>query len=519
MLSVSNSYKKAIKADTELAWPDAEFGFVPPGATEGSSVTVSLQAEQLSYPVQVNNKVYNMSDFWATGEINRIVLDGTRKMPDRPPNLDQEIGFLSRAFSGANGVFNQIPSITYTLDRPYDLIGTQVYFDEPCNEYAFKLTVTFKSGAATLLSGTYSNDGPVFTLDAPLNNVTSIVITITAWNLPYRMAKVPTVIPGQIRYLKDKLISAHLIERIAPFDSAMSFPQVKLTFDNQDRAFDIVNPTGLVAFLRQRMYIESVISIATGDGKSESVSIGSFLLYSWPDNSEDETATFICAPSMAFLNGYYENTGRGQQTIAQAAALIFSDEEYYIPAKLSVVMVNQYIGDNVPLRDAMGQLAVAAGGYFKCERDGSYTLIEWTKGVQSASDTLTYDEIWERPGIRQSPKVSKVNVKYYVWNATQKQLVEHSHIRSLDPDDGELKEVTSMFISSSMSAEQVADKALDYYGRRLSYDVKYRGDMSLEQGDTLSVETDYGNSAVLITENIISFGNTHLDGSAKGVGI
>jgi hypothetical protein len=519
-ITTSAAYKTAIKADTEETALKAEFGFITPGAVEGATLSGSAQADA-SRLSQVKNTNYEMGAKWGTGELNQFVLNGTMKLISKNDPA-QKIGFISNTFSDDNGQFaDPHPYVDYILDAPYDLIGVMAFFDDKIGDYATNVTVTYFNSAGTqVLTQTFSNTETIRRFNMPAIGVKRIRITINSWSRPRRMVRIPTILPGQIYQLGQFAFGFEFSEEIKPFEPSITFPEFTVTFDNSSKEFDIVNPQGLMSYLRRKMKIDTKIGIRLADGSFEYISTGNYYVYAWPENSQEDSAQFTCRPSMAFINTYYVNAGRGTQTVAQACAIIFagSSEAYTIESGLESIVVNQYIGENVPLVNAMGQLAIAAAAYWKIDRDGTYHLKKWQNAAPA--NTVDYDNAWSKPSIQQGKKITSVNVKYYTWDSTNEQLKDNDNIVSQTTNDGDMKEIQSCFIPTKVQADAVATAALNYYSNRLSYSQNYRGDMSMEVGDYISVENDYGESKILILSHELSWDEANkLNGELKGLGV
>lgn len=515
-INTSAAYKIAAKADTETTRFEAEFGFIPAGAVEGSAVT-SADQHVLSRIAQMRDGSSEML-LYSTVEPNSWLLDGSRTIID-PSDSTQQIGLISNSVCDVNGVFSVPVPITNTLNTSYDLIGVTLFFGE--FEWTTSVTVQYYNASNTLInSSTFSNDRRIMPIEFPQVGVKKIVANINSWNVPQRHAKACEILPGEIFIFDpDNTFSFEFTENIKPFDTALEFPQFTVKFDNSDKKFDVVNPSGLLAYLRQLMQVFSKIGLMTTS--YEYISTGDFFVYSWPDTSQEDTAQLVCKPLMAFKNNIvYVNAGRSTQTVATAASVIFGlagITNYTVHSSLQSISVNQYIGDNVPLISALGQLAVAAGGYWKFNRDGSYSLLPIA--VSAPSNSVDYDGMWLKPVIEQTKKITQVNVKYYTWNSTDARLDEINNIVSAVTNDGTAaSDIASCFVPSSARANAIGSLALSYYAMRLSQSVNYRGDMSIESGDTVTVENDYGDSNVFITSNTLAWdADNKLAGSFKGV--
>jgi len=519
-ISTSTGYKTAIKADTELTRLESEFGFYPTGSIENAVVS-SNDASSVSRLSQLKDGVKQTKKF-ASAELNRWILNGTFEFIDTDDS-SMQVGDWSEIISGTDRTFSDPkPAYTYTLNTSYDIVGVTLFFDSAGNEWATNITIAYYNSSETLIeSETFTNDSTVMAVEMPATGVKKIVATINEWCLPGRHVKCCEILPGEtFLFTPDNTFSFEFHEIIQPFETSLETPYFTIEFDNSEKKFDIVNPSGLVSYLRQKMQMLSKIGLDV-DSVFEYISTGNFYLYEWPDEAQNDTAKFTCRPEMAFKSSvYYVAPDTGTQTVATAASIIFTTAgitSYTVDSTLQDITVNQYIGENVPLLNAMGQLAIAAGGYWKFNRDGSYSLLP-IEILADSTDTIDYDNMWEKPDITQEKKYTSVNVKYYT--VVSESFNEHNSKVTATTDDGETaSDITSCFIPSAARAIAIGNLALEYYAMRLSYSVDYRGDMSMEAGDVLSIENDYGTSDMLVLEHDIKWDTgDKLTASFTGIG-
>lgn len=518
MIAASKAYQAAICADSEKDLFEAQLNFCPLGSVEGGTVLASPESAA-SRLEQVRSGAANMSARWATCEIDRLQLDGSFALidDDKP---DQQVGFFSAAFSGADGRFASPPYLEYTLDKAYTLPSVSIHFDAPGAEWATALQIEyFDAAGKSMLRKTIANDS-VFCIDEwPPDGVKRFKIALLRWNMPFRMAKVAQVLPGQLfLFTPENVYDFSYSECIQPFETALTLPEFKLTFDNADKKFDIVNPKGIMSFLRQKMKLSAKMGIQV-NGVDELISMGDFYIASWPDEAQDETASLTCRPSMTFESRSYEAPGTGLQTAYQAALRIFADvsEPVTVDPALSSIRVNEYIGEDVPRDNAMGQLAVACCAYWKFSRNQGYVLTPWQPAA--AWREINYDDAWSKPTITQGTRCTSVSVKYFMYDEDKEQLQGTEVVAALEPDDGERKTITSSFIADADRAQAVAQAALAYYNLRLKHSVSYRGDMTIEAGDTVKIENDYAKSDVCVLSHELTFDDNKISGTIKGVGL
>lgn len=515
MIQVSDKYKENINADTELMECRAELSFVPPGADNGAEISSSQEAD-LSFKDQAANGDFNMAAKWGSLEPGRIVLDGSISF--QSSQNPRQYGFWSKQICGADGVFAEKPVIEYTMTASYDIIGVSIAFDDLGGEYATELEIAYYDADNKLLhSKAFENDSVLFYGEQKQKGLKKIKITIGKWNVPKRMCKICQIVPGTILSFETEGIHGfESTEVITPFASSVTFPEYSLTIDNSDSDFNIVNPDGLVAYIRQQMVTVPKLCLISGE-RTDVVQMGKFYLYSWPQNDNADEVKITCRPSLAFVSDNYSLTEKTLQTVEQACEHIFADinEKINIDDELKEVQVNTFIGKEISKLDAMAQLAIACCGYWKFERNGDISLKNCI--IPDVTNDVDYDKMWSKPSIEQGKTYATCTTKYYTVSSGK---LVGTDVKIENGDVGEnLNLPNSYFICSEAQAQQVAYKALAFENYRLTHKADYRGDPSIEAGDSVFIENDFKKSKVFVLKHLITFNSSGLTGSISGVGV
>ena len=527
-MNVSDAYIVAINEPFEQVTYFADFGFVQPGAREGMTLGHSGFGRWGNRLAQLNNRVYTMGGKWASLEMNRSVLgQGWEYIQN---GTSRQVGEWSNALSSANGSFTIPPWLEMRLDMDYNTIGVHIFFDEPAQEWATRVRVSYFSSTNALIeSREFDNDSYDCSLDFLGRNVRRIRIEILSWNLPRRFAKVCQVIPGQIWIFRDhNMYSFSLTESISPF-SQVVVPETILTFPDEGQRFNIINPVGLSEFLREFMEMTSSLGLVTAAG-IEHINTGDFFLFSWPTNLDAGSHTFIGRPDMGFAGRDYIPHDHESEEIVHtftdtAQMAIRLAEQAAFKAPISINTGNFPLVDSstnsITLVGAISQFAIAAGGYIKFERDGTYSLNPLI--YPEPERTITYDNMWGKPSITQNTLLSGITIQYADTRPGHSGLVNEFY--PMNPDEpnapGQNITIQCRFIQSKAEADRVAMIALEFFGKRLAYSIPYRGDMSITPGMVVSVETDFGFQNVLILEHDTLFDNRRFLQSTRlrGVGI
>lgn len=532
MIETTQEYKKAIIASTRTNLFRARFEFVPPGAIEGATITTNGDAE-ISRPEQVNDDIEDMSAKWGTLEHNRWVLDGSVTAPSVMDDVN-EYGYWSAELSDRNGDFINKPYVQYNLDSDYDIIGLMLTFDRLGNEYPTQITIQYLDNTGAVVAARKFEKEEVFDrLTLRHLSVRAIRIIFDKWCLPYHRAKLVKILPGQIFIFDDdNTISFDFSESITPFSSSFDSPEFEIQFNNSDRAFDMLNPEGVFIYLNKKMKISSKLGTLLQNGRTEWINVGDYYLYNIPSDQQTETVKFVCRPLIALCeNIKYPTTLQDQTTVENVVKLIFETagiaDGYTIDDTLKNITVNGYCGDDVKIVDAFAMIATAAAGYWKINRNGSYSLLpiknitEKLKAV-AADVSLSYDNALQKPAIS-STKITSVKVSgnyfktqtfdgYQDWTGFDTTL-------TAAVDDGNSANISSAFISNMQRAQKIAEIALEFYQYALDYSLSYRGNPAIEAGDIAEVETDYGYFVSVILENILKYDNKDfLSSQVKGRG-
>lgn len=516
MIDTTTAYKNAIAADTELSTVEGSFRFIPDGAEEGAVASATDVRSQSDFD-QV--KTEGETSRFATLEPGRWRLDGTYEVYD--PSSGMKTGFMSASLCGSDGSFLTPPRLTYTMDGAYDIVGLTLFFDSA--EHATAVTVSYYDAEDTLIASESfaDNTEAVWKIDFPSLGVAVIAIDIDAWSEPYRFAKVGGILPGEsFLFAATNTISLEYSEHCAPFADEFETPELSITVDNSNHMFDIINPQGFMQYLRQMMRLTAMVGIwASG---WELIPMGDMHLYEWPSKQQSETASFTCKPFISFLNNeplMYQPTTTGTTTAADAAAFVFEQvglRKFSVDDSLADATVNAFWKYDDNLQTVMQHLAIAVRGWWKLDREGYCRLLPISETTVA---TIDYDAMYDAPEIEQTPKITRVNVIYWTYNPDDGGWDEHTLLVRAETDDGSQGEdITSAFIPDETTAQAVGEAALAYYAKRLKYGATYRGDPSLEAGDAVQVQNDYGLSNVLITEHTLTWdADNKLIGSFEGV--
>lgn len=515
MYSVSNAFKTAVYAQTRETKAKVEFELIDVDAYSDASVTVTAEAG-FSKKDQIINLTRDMSGKYATCENDYWLLDGSFTLPPKSTESGFEVGWWSSAISDSVGDFSvsQVCTIDFTVD--HSSIGVTIVFDQQANEYAKNFTVVVKdSGGSTLHTETVTNNTlSKYILEENLTDFRQIVITITKWATGYRRARITEVDFGIIQdYTDEEIISLNILEELDTLSNQVTANEVKLTLDNQNKAFNILNPTGIYPYLQRSQKLIPYLGVVITDTLTEYVRMGTYYLTEWASEEGTLTATFTARDVLDLLEqNTFAETSYTSKTIKYILEDILDDAgitDYVIDTDLGSITVSGTLPESSH-REAIQTAAIAGMAVVYSDRNGTLQIKQLT--TPASVDTVSYENVFAAPKIELDKLVNTVNVKY---GASTYTLVDTNK-----PADEQTLAVTvdNPLIDTLALAEDVADWVLAEFNKRFIYGINWRQNPALELGDIVTVEDDFSEDKTMrITRNEFKYAG-YLSGNTKGKG-
>lgn len=460
------------------------FGLLDVSA-KGNATPMQNGGGALSNPTQTLNEIYETSELRAGLELNAWILNGTNHAAEKDMSIE-EIGLWSN-LSDENGAFSGV-SMTYSFSAPVSTVGWTLYFDSKLFFYPTKIKITAKDASgADLWDATYEGTGHTQTINAPVQEYSSVTFEFLENSHPYTSVRLVEIDFGIYqRFNKDNIEKASIV--YGADIAADSFPskQLVFSFDNKEKAYNLLNPSGLYAYLQEGQEIAAEIII---DG--ESVDMGKFFFSNATASNSAITAS-ITASDIAYVldTDPFMGGSNATTTLSAAVAVVLSGVEIETSfngyGNRSVVLA---IPSGTSKREAIRLLAQAAMCTVWIDRDGVMQFNHMEGG--EAVSALTGDELYDFNGVTVTDVWDKVvlTVKND-FAGTQKEYTAGAGRNT--------KQVSNPCVASS-NGSAVASWLLTQYNRRKQYNVKNRGDLAVEIGDTINIEDAYkqnGNAVV-----------------------
>lgn len=323
----------------------------------------------------------------------------------------------------------KVPTLTILFDTVHSSAGLGLFFDSLSNTYCKTFEVTWYNGSTVLLKKSYYNEKvAAFNLEGAVENYNKIEIKFFSTNKPYSYVKLLEVNYGiEQEFTSDNIISANVLEEVDPSSGVLSINTLKFTLLNKDQQFNMLNPTGIYAYLQKRQLILAFSSLLLPDGIYEDVPMGTFYLSDWK-NSTGITASLEATDIIGLLDKttYYSSSFWTNEPLSNVIAHILNDAgniPYSIGAELNGEVVNGYI-PIMSHREALQHVLLVSRAILRVDRDGILRIIR--PDYNTIATTIDYNTIIGSPTIEQKPLVSSVNVKEhsYKLNGVSEQLHE-----------------------------------------------------------------------------------------------
>lgn len=347
-----NPYVDEIRTDALI-----EFELIDVDAAQTATATASIQPASFSSVYQTHNRITQNSMKLATLDRDLWKLDGSFSLPNHVDNL--ETGYFSSVLSDSSGNINLV--IQYTFPHLQDSDGFTLIFDTKAEEVADTFTLDTYNGATKTGSTTVTGNRDVFCfIPTQSEGYDKVVLTFTKTAKPYRRIRLTELVFGHLQQFKgNRIQQMRVIYECGLYMENMPASMLEFTIDNSDRAYNVLNPTGIYRFLQDGQGLNASVSV-----NGESVNLGRFYFETAKANDDNLTATVTAYDLLYRLDNSTYNKGRtGTWTVAEACADIIADAGVEIPlnidAELGARVIRRCIPQDTSHREALRMVAQA----------------------------------------------------------------------------------------------------------------------------------------------------------------
>lgn len=342
MKNVSELFKRAMR---DITVPRDVIAKIRFDITETAGDYTTTHSTNVGHFAQLFDEEDNCPN-WISLERGRLKLDGSMVIPSYSENY--QYGYISELISDENGIIN-IEIVIDFVDT-YSTSGLTFKFVEPVLDF----TITLDDVLHTTVT---NNQNLTYELESELT-YSKIKINVTKVN-PYRRVRISELYLGQIlEYEGNKIVDMDIINEMSLINDVVPSNELDVTLINEDRMFDLLNPTGVYKYLKDNQPMKPYMGVKVSDGIYEWTQLGKYFLSDW--NTDKQVASFEARCIIdQFENEEYRFGKIGTRSLYSMIDELFGDYPHEIDVSLNDITVNSYIGI-MTKRDAL-KLMLQAG--------------------------------------------------------------------------------------------------------------------------------------------------------------
>lgn len=425
MISTSIEFQNEVTTQTKARDMHAKavFRLVDVDAKDDCTAS-STSTSSISDPSLMIDDVEGITINYATCEPNRWLADGSfALLPDEPPY--ENMGWWSDLEGDLSDATSRefATEITNTFQCTVDqsTSGFTVLWDVTNGEFAEDFTIKYYDGTNTLIQtvNIVGNTDADFVDDTAVANWRKIELIIEKWSVGERIARIEEVIFGIVKtYSKEleNLIGLKVDRQLDVIAEDIVEGKLNFTIDNQDQAFNILNPTGIFQFLQKNQRIDAFLGVNTG-AIIEYVPMGKYYLDDWSTNENTLEASFDAVDWLERMRKqtYYKglNQTRSLYDLAIDVCTDFGLDatEYSIDTALQSITPTAFL----PIcnyKQALQYIAIAGQAVLYCDREGIVTIEQM--GNTNTGVTIDIQNAFEpSPKINLTDVLKRVDTKVY----------------------------------------------------------------------------------------------------------
>lgn len=453
---------------------------------------------------------------WASLERNFWSLDGTYGLA--PDNTDAvQTGWWSSVISGADGVFETPLWMQYDFGLPLSTLGWTLRFDDKTNQYPSEVQVEVLDAAGSVIETlTYTPDTAVQVFRHYVGDYYGVRFTFFRTSEPYRRVRLLETEFGITQdYNRNTIGMAEIIYGVTLDSSALPSRELVFTFDNADKAYNLLNPDGVYQYLQdgQRIAVQMVIG-------GEEVDMGEFYFTSADASKSAILPTITAHDRIYILDSMEFNNGRDEEVTFEAAIselLAGTGIPVWYGDGIAGRPVHMSIKTETKVRKAVQMLAQAARCSAYIDRN-SVLRFEDLAMKAEADGRITADELYDYSGVSISDRVHGVRLTVSDEFRIGKDGEPGRQVMYYSGDAERAIGYSNPCVADS-AGQAVCDWLFAVANMRKKYNVKNRCDPAVEIGDTLNIADAYGNREnAIVTGLSVTFGKS-LYAQTEAVGV
>lgn len=372
MYPVSNEFKNYLKEKYMPTWYRSRviLGAIHQVAQKSSAVQHDDLTDYSKLDILDDMTV---NEFYASYEKDHLRVDGSFLF--LPGSGFKWTGITSEALSDKNGNIDVTVRITSSAGVPLSIKGITLLF--PDDIHAVDLDLLDKN-KRVMCSYTGNREQrfvgtDVYTFDGLM------YLHIKKINKPFcRFRLISLKFGVAVVFESAHIQSVNFKEELQLISTDLYTLDMSVTIDNQDRQYDIENPSSEINFLEQAQQMDTWLSIELPNGSVEEIKLCTSYLSEWKSNNQ--TAVFSATDRLNFMNGMYEKDiyePNGISLYDKAIRVLqdagLNEDEYVIDSYLKTVRTKNPLPAGTH-KECLQLLANAGRCILKQDREGRISI-------------------------------------------------------------------------------------------------------------------------------------------------
>lgn len=348
--------------------PDVSLTLADMDAASNMGFAASSQAPY-SQLGQLSDNLPGRARPWGTLEDYQFLLNGVPMlMPDTMEDFQMfQNGWVSGNMSNEDGVFTT-PEELRVIFSVYATTGGHItHFDPSYDSVPVDFDVIYyRNGSEVDRDEVRGNTSYQYEGHNQVQEYNVILLRFYNTSRPYRTIHVLEDMPGIfLSYTAKDIVSMTLTQEVDPLSEEAITGEINLNVSNLSHTFDILNDTGLDAYLKQYQRADVYLNLIFPDLSEEKVHLGQWELSDWKAEQSEE-AQFIFQDNSATLSrkNFIACPYQDEITLYDLATLILTDagaSDYALAERLRQYKVNPAALGVGTHKEALRRIAQASG--------------------------------------------------------------------------------------------------------------------------------------------------------------
>jgi hypothetical protein len=343
MISVSENFMLAASAGVRKPRARVKIYWTEPSTDVSIEASAPGQTNYICWPEQVADLKTDVARKWFNLDGRYPLSTVMYPAPNSSNKINYQMGWWGNELSNASNGFTvpQVLTLTFTA-RP--IITLLVSGDSQYGEYPVDFVITLYDETTLLTTVSVTgNTLPNWVYDVSaddLVSVTSMVLSITKWSVPYRVVKISEFYTSiSTTYDGDEIVSLNVLEEMEIKDGSlpvgnMSANEIDLSLNNIDDKFFPGNTKALLhTLVKKNRRIEAELGFQLTDGSIEYVPMGTFWSGDWKTSEKDTVASTTGRDRMELLrkSDFFSGVLYENQTLKYLAEAVLEDAKLIYP--------------------------------------------------------------------------------------------------------------------------------------------------------------------------------------------